>query len=199
MFFANIDGHPNIAGYSDPAGLPDAVWRFSPQDKLFTPVTSRADILVPDGIRVNKDFTKLYVTDTPIPVLAGTSSSGAAAAYSGSPAIFLFDLTPGGFPINKPLISLSRRGILDSLHIKDRGRIWTGESEGVVVRSPKGRVLGIFNSENLLIEGGFGEGDYDILLANFAFAGDTLLVLALQRIWTVKLAEVLVDPKRFEL
>lgn len=60
-------------------------------------------------------------------------------------------------------------------------------------------MLGIFNSESLLSEGGFGEGDYGIPLANFALAGNTLVILALQRIWTVKLTELLIDSARFEL
>lgn len=97
MFFTDINGRSLITGYSDPAGLPDAVWRFSPLDKLLTPVISRADILVPNGIRVNKDFTRLYVTDTPSPAAVGSNSSTVGgAAYSGSPAIFSFHLTPDG-------------------------------------------------------------------------------------------------------
>lgn len=199
MFFTDINSRSYVTGYKDPPGLPDAVWRFSPQDKLLLPVISRADILVPNGIRLNRDSTKLYVTDTPIAATVGSDSSTSGGAISGSPAIFSFDLTSDGFPVNKRLISLTRHGVSDGLHVDDQGRIWTGESEGVVVRNAEGRVLGLFNAEALLIEGGMGDGTYGIPITNFALAGDTLVILAVQRIWTVKLAETLIDPSRFEL
>jgi hypothetical protein len=40
---------------------------------------------------------------------------------------------------------------------------------------------------------------YGTSIANFALAGDVLVILALQRIWTVKLSEVLIDPERYDL
>lgn len=44
-----------------------------------------------------------------------------------------------------------------------------------------------------------GEGDFSIAAAQSALAGDLLVILALQRIWTIRLNEVLVDPVRYEL
>lgn len=80
---------------------------------------------------------------------------GGGLAQSGSPAIWRFDLSKDGYPSNKRLIGITRTGISDELHIDDVGRIWTGEGQGVTVRSPEGRVLGVFNTEALLAEAGW--------------------------------------------
>jgi gluconolactonase len=45
--------------------LPDAVWRYDPQEQSIVPVVSRADVLIPNGLTVSADMKKLYVTDTP--------------------------------------------------------------------------------------------------------------------------------------
>ena len=65
------------------------------------------------------------------------------------------------------------------------------------MRSPNGKVLGTFNAEYFLE--GDAQGDAEYKIANFALAGDTLVILALQRLWTIKLAEVLIDPSRYQL
>ncbi|KAF8847888.1 hypothetical protein BDZ45DRAFT_733303 [Acephala macrosclerotiorum] len=141
-----------------------AVWRFSPSQKLLTPIIPRVDILIPNGICVNKDFTKLY------------------------------DLDEEGWPSNKRLISFGRHEVLDGLHIDDAGRIWTGEYGGVVVGNLDWRVLGLLNSEALLRGGGM---KYE--LTNFALAGDVLVILAVERIWTIRLSNVLIDLGRYKL
>jgi gluconolactonase len=200
IFFTDPGLRAIVSSYTNPDPLPNAVWRFSPTEQLLTSVISRADILIPNGIRVNANFTKLYVTDsTPIPPSFNDTQAGGGYAQSGSPAIYSYDLSPEGYPYNKRMLGIARHGIPDGLHIDDAGRIWTGEGEGIVVRSAEGRVLGLFNAEALLIEGGKGSGQYGVSIANFALAGDVLVILALQRIWTVKLSEVLIDPERYDL
>lgn len=166
--------------------LVDAVWRFDPVGKSLVPVISRADILVPNGIAVNKEMSKLYVTDT-TPI----STADAAANNSGSNAIFEFDINEEGWPVNKRLFGISRTGIPDGIKVDDRGRVWTGEGEGIVVRNNMGKVIGLFNAETLLVPGG------QIPIANFALAGSTLVIEANERLWTVELAEVVVDGGRF--
>jgi gluconolactonase len=75
---------------------------------------------------------------------------------------------------------------------------WTGEYEGVVVKSPEGNVLGVFNTEDFLK--GHEEGMTSIKEANFALGGHSGLVLmSVYWLWTVKLSEVLVGPGRLEL
>ena len=41
--------------------LPNAVWRFTPSTGALVPVIARADIVGPNGVRVNANGTKLYV------------------------------------------------------------------------------------------------------------------------------------------
>jgi gluconolactonase len=168
--------------------LPDAVWRYDPQEQSIVPVISRADILVPNGITVNADMSKLYVTDTT--AIGGLLGAGGGASNSGSPAIYSFDLDEDLFPINKRMLGISRRGVPDGLHVDDGGNIYTGEYEGIVVRSPKGKVIGVINSEVTV-------GNQTFFVENFALAGDILVLLDGQRLWTLQLAEQIVSPDRY--
>jgi gluconolactonase len=45
-------------GSGIPSQLPDAVWRFDPQERTLVPVISQADLLIPKGIRANASQTK---------------------------------------------------------------------------------------------------------------------------------------------
>ncbi|MCJ1403807.1 hypothetical protein MMC11_007030 [Xylographa trunciseda] len=168
--------------------LPDAVWRYDPQTQSIVPVISRADVLVPNGITVSADQRKLFVTDTT--ATSGPLSQGAGAGNSGSPAIYSFDLDDDLFPINKRMLGIARRGVPDGLHVDDTGRVWTGEYEGIVVRNSKGKVIGVFNSETTL-------SDQSTRVENFALAGDTLVLLDGERVWTLKLAYEVVSPDRY--
>ncbi|THV54897.1 hypothetical protein BGAL_0018g00530 [Botrytis galanthina] len=201
LTWVNHHGTPYLFFTDDPlsslydggpsAVLPDAVWRFSPTTKSLVPVISRADILVPNGINVNAAMNTLYVTDT-TPIT--TTDSG--GYNSGSNAIYKFDLDTDLFPINKRLIGISRMGIPDGIHIDDQNRIWTAEGEGIVVRNNVGKVLGLFNAELFLDD---PAGEPGIEIANFALAGDVLVVEGSGKLWTVKLAEVVVSPDRYIL
>lgn len=170
--------------------LPDAVWRFDPQEKSLVPVISRADILIPNGIRVNANMTTMYVTDSSATDLVPTLAGGASGI--GSPAIYAYDLDDDLFLVNKRLIGITRTGVSDGIHIDDYGRIWTAEAEGVVVRSPTGKILGVFNSQAYSVSP-------STVVANFALAGDTLIILDVERLWSVQLAQTLVSPWRFQL
>jgi gluconolactonase len=175
--------------------VPDATWRYDPVENTLIPVIDRTDILVPNGIRVNKNSTKLYITDTPDPLIYGagivqTSSGQQIFTGSSSSAIYVFDLDNDGIPSNKRLFGIAERGIADGIHLDDAGRVWTGEADGIVVRSPTGKVLGMVNA--LAIEGA-GVVDSDKSpLQNFALAGDLLVVLAFSKIYTVKLSSQIV-------
>ncbi|ESZ97128.1 hypothetical protein SBOR_2486 [Sclerotinia borealis F-4128] len=160
-----------------PAVLPDAVWRFSPTTKSLVPVVSRADILVPNGINVNAAMDTLYITDT-TPIT--TTDSG--ANNPGSNAIYKFDLDENMFPINKRLVGISRTGIPDGIYVDDKNRIWTAESEGIVVRNDAGKVLGLFNAEVFLDD---PVGEPGIEIASFALAGDVLVVEGSGRLWSL--------------
>ncbi|KAI9642997.1 hypothetical protein NHQ30_008731 [Ciborinia camelliae] len=190
LFFTD-DPLSSLYDGGPPAVLSDAVWRFSPTTKSLVPVISRADILVPNGININAAMNILYITDT-TPIT--TADSG--GCNSGSNAIYKFDLDSNMFPINNRLVGLSRTGIPDGIHIDDKGRIWTAESEGIVVRNDVGKVLGLFNAEVFLDD---PAGEPGIEIANFALAGDMLVVEGSGKLWTIKLAEVVWNTDRFTL
>jgi len=183
MYFTDSNYGFTILGH--PESLPNSVWRYDPSDKSVVPVVNRADIQIPNGIRVDASQRKMYITDGPIVTSPGVSNG------TGTPAIYAYDIADDGFLMNKRLFGQTRAGISDGIKIDDKGRVWTGETEGVVVRSPRGKVLGVFNGGPLLVPG----TPYPI--AKFALAGDTLVVFALHNLWTLKLAESVVTPGRY--
>ncbi|KAH8701082.1 hypothetical protein BGW36DRAFT_460139 [Talaromyces proteolyticus] len=171
--------------------IPDATWRWDPQEKTLLPVIDRTDINVPNGIRVNKESTKLYVTDTPDPAFTGNgvkavSSSTELFLGSASTAIYVFDLNEDGIPHNKRLFGIAQRGIPDGMHVDDDGRVWTGEQDGIVVRGPSGKVLGMINA--LAIQGEQVLDSDAEPLQNFALAGDKIIVFAFTKIYQVRLS-----------
>lgn len=157
--------------------LPDAVYRFSPHTKSLQAVIAHSDILVPNGVRSDATGNYLFVTG-----LAGPyNSSGGTGDIFASSVIYRFTLDEDCFPVNKRLIG-TVRSYADGLHIDDYGRVWTGEWDSIVVRSPTGKVLGVFNAEALQD----GKG---IALANFAIAGDKLVILAVDRLYVLQLGQ----------
>lgn len=135
-----------------------------------------------------------YVTDS-------TATFGAAGPYSpGSgpsdtfwlgPYIYRYTLDEDMMPINRRTFGLVRQGIADGLHIDDAGNVWTGEYEGVVVRNPAGKVIGVFNSQYFQADKK-AEAPF---IANFALANDTLVFLSTSRLWTVKLGKTVVSSQ----
>jgi gluconolactonase len=171
-----------------PMGLANAVWRWDPQEKVLLPMISRTDIALPDGIRVSPDQKSLYVTDFAGP--RWTSILGVSAEI-GSPAIYKYDLDTEMRPVNRRLFGYPRMGGADGIHVDDKGRVWTAEGDGIVVRRVDGKVLGVFNSMY------FGASRPSLIpIANFALAGDVLVVLGVDRIFSVKLAEVVVSGRK---
>ena len=85
-------------------------------------------------------------------------------------------------PVNRRVFSYSRLGSPDGLHVDDKGRVWIGDGEGMTVHNAQGKVLGVFNAQ--FFEPGTRSG-----IANFALAGDEVVVLAGTHLWRVKLNE----------
>ena len=106
--------------------------------------------------------------------------------------MYAYDLDKHMMPVNRRVFGMVSRGIADGLHVDDDGNVWTAESDGVVVRNPAGKTIGVFNGPYYLSNKDNEAGD-PIPIANFALAGDTLVILAVDRIWTVKLAKMIVE------
>jgi gluconolactonase len=178
LFFTDVD-FASALNLTGPPALPNAVWRFDPQAESLQAVIPRSDISKPNGIAVSPDYTKLYITDTPLSGLQGMGPGNT----TGSAAVYVYDLDDTLTPVGKRLFSIARTGVPDGIKVDKRGRIWTGEGEGIVVRNDGGKVLGTFNARTLL-------EDKNSHLANFAFADDRLIVLAVNQIWSIQLAQV---------
>jgi gluconolactonase len=101
----------------------------------------------------------------------------------GTSGIFEFDIDSRGFPINKRLFGVARFGAPDGLHTDDYGRVWTGESDGIVVRNKNGQIIGIFNQLTLKDQKIAGA------IAQLSLAEDTLIIFAQTRLWRIQLAQ----------
>ena len=182
LFFTTLDlGANNEHGFNQ-AVLPNAVFRFTPATKSLQAVISRADVLAPNGIRSDPNGRYLYVTDTAPTALVGPGSNS-----SGSTAIYRFTLDADCNPTNKQLFAMPRSGIADGIHVDDYGRVWTAEYNGIVVRNARGKELGVFNAEQLV-------DPANSPIANFALAGDKLVVLSGDRIFVVQLGQNITTP-----
>ncbi|KAL8735806.1 MAG: hypothetical protein Q9166_000670 [cf. Caloplaca sp. 2 TL-2023] len=199
IFFTDPDYAQELNIRPQTASLPNAVWRFSMQDHSIQPVISRDDIRTPNGIKTNLATDKIYITDStqdfPFGPFRGAGTGGAGF---GSPAIWQYDLSSEGTtntprPVNKRLFAIARNGIPDGIQVDDLGNVWTAEGEGVVVRDSTGRVIGLVNAQAVL---GGGEEALGVI-ANFALAGDKVVVLAGERVFVVRLGKVVLGPGRF--
>ncbi|KAL2823030.1 hypothetical protein BJX63DRAFT_426851 [Aspergillus granulosus] len=114
---------------------------------------------------------------------------GGGSNSSGSGAIYRYDLDAFCSQVSKQMVAIVR-SYVDGIHIDDHGRIWTAEYDGVVVRNSRGKVLGVFNAEAFL--------DVEIaLIANFALAGNELIILAVDSIFIIELGQNVTTPGRF--
>jgi gluconolactonase len=161
--------------------LPQGLWRWDPQRKVLLPVISRTEFPVANGVRASKDQKTLFVTD-----FGGDQHAAVwgIPAQVGAPAIYKYDLDSDMFPVNKRIFGVSRMQAPDGIRVDDQGRVWTGEGEGIVVRNADGKVIGFFNAQF------FTDDPVNLAIVQFALAGDTLVVLGQNKLWTVKLAEM---------
>lgn len=191
MFFTSIDDAAGASAYPAQsvfhalpnATLPNAIWRWDPQLCTLLPVIARSQVQLPNGIRTNAASTKLYVTD----FAAQAFGAPAGAADWGNPATWVFDLDEKMFPTNGRLFAFARSAAADGIHLDDAGRVWTAEGDGIWVRDESGKVLGVINGAPLLASPKLPP------IANFALAGDTLVVLAQTQIWKLKLGQQVVS------
>jgi gluconolactonase len=159
-----------------------AVWRFDLQEKVLTPVISANEIFAPNGIRVSPDGRTLYVTNT-----ATTNFESQASNSTIQNSIMEYDLNDQGKPVNGRLFALVRTGIANGLHIDNQGRVWTCEDDGINVRTPGGRLLGVFNYYPF-------KPTSQPRIGNFALAGNRLVIGAVGYALVYELNETLVTP-----
>jgi len=171
--------------WAGPQQLPNALWRFTPATKTLQMAISPLDVQTPNGLAVDKDNTVLYVTDGPDPAVFGEPYT---ASSSSSPGIYAFDLggEDGCTPTNKRLLGIARQGFANGIKVDDQGRIWTAEYEGVVVRDANGKVLGLFNAVDILQNANITDV---ATIANFALAGDRLVWLGFNKIYSIQLGQ----------
>ena len=177
LFFSTLDLRSFGLVGAAPLMLQDGVYRYSPQTQSVQGVISRADIVAPNGVRSDASGRYLYVTGTVAPF----NSTGGTTNSFNSSVIYRYTLDEDCFPVNKRLLA-TVRSYADGLHVDDYGRIWTGEYDGITVRRPDGKVLGVFNAEAL-------EVGRLPPMANFAIAGDKLVILALDRVYVLQLGQ----------
>ncbi|KAK5121026.1 hypothetical protein LTR85_005810 [Meristemomyces frigidus] len=199
-FFFNDEGL-DADTFKGPSELPYFVWRYTTHNENLRPVIGPLEIPVPNGLAVDAANSLLYVTDGPDTSVFQRQVNHTTPSFAG---IYQYDLAgvDGCTPLNKRLIAFARQGFANGIKVDDKGRVWTAEYEGVVVRDGMtGKVLGLFNAVDIILNN--TENPVDVRdvapFANFALAGNELVILAFNRIFGVKLAERVVDPKRFVL
>ncbi|MCJ1227567.1 hypothetical protein MMC12_004223 [Toensbergia leucococca] len=178
LFFSTLDVSQFGVLGAAPKMLQDGVYRYSQLSQSVQGVISRADVVAPNGVRTDATGRYLYITGTAAPF----NSSGGEGNTFNSSVIYRYTLDEECLPVNKRLVA-TVRSYADGLHVDDYGRIWTGEWEGITVRSPIGKVLGVFNAEALEVGKGLPA------MANFAIAGDKLVILALNRLYVLQLGQ----------
>ncbi|KAF7189572.1 Gluconolactonase [Pseudocercospora fuligena] len=192
MYFTDFPFSSLAFGETAPSPqLPSGVWRWDPQGEVLQQVITRND-MTPNGVRVSPDQRTLYVTDSS-PTYFAADPSAAVGAGSESwlgPYIYRFDLDEDMYPVNRRPFGLVREYIADGMHVDDAGRVWTAEGEGIVIRKAKnGKVLGVVNRQYFLAD----KSEDAIPIANFALAGDKLVIGAVTRLYTVQLAKTIVS------
>lgn len=199
-FFFNEEG--TISGtFPGPSELPYFIWRYPPHDRNLRPVIGPLDIQVPNGVAVDPSNSILYVTDGPASAVFQRPPNHTFPSFAG---VYQFDLggPDGCTPQNKRLFSFARQGFANGIKVDDAGRVWTAEYEGILVRNGStGKVLGLFNAVDIILKNRQNPVDVrDVApIANFALAGNKLIILAFNRIFGVELAETVVSPTRYSM
>lgn len=164
--------------FAYPEGTPPqlsntGMYRWDLQHQILLPALSLTTQPGLNAIKIGPDLKTLYVGDT-------------FAPYSQTPAsqvIFKYDIDDDFMPVNRRVFAVPRY-FLDGFQVDDQGRVWSCEGDGIVVRNSHGVILGIINRLY------FGR---DLAFGTLGLAGNTVIVLAVDRLWTVTLTEQVVS------
>ncbi|KAF2396798.1 calcium-dependent phosphotriesterase [Trichodelitschia bisporula] len=184
LYFTDPDFATFFRIQGPPEG-PDATYRLDLDTGELIRVVSARQLDPPNGVCFSPDGRTAYVSQTPFAPRRNRVNGGVKA-------IFAFDVTENELRNMRPFGEKARKGVPDGLKCDDEGRVWAAEGEGIVVRNSGGEILGGFKADGLK-KGITRKTD----VANFALAGDELVVLALDQIVRVKLARVVMSPERF--
>ena len=72
----------------------------------------------------------------------------------------------------------------DGIRVDEKGRIWTAEGEGVVVRAADGRVLGVFNAHY------FTRDPVNVAIVQFELAENKVIILGQNKLWIITVGEI---------
>jgi len=181
LFFTVLPFAP--AQNASSSRAPQGLWRFDPREKSLQPAISRTEYPVANGIRFSRDQKTMYLTD-----FGGDERARVFGlpAQVGVPGVYAYDLDEHMMPVNRRIFGVARMQAPDGVRVDDQGRVWTGEGEGVVVRNARGRTVGIFNAQY------FTSDPVNFAIVQFALAENKLIVLGMDKLWVVELAEVVV-------
>lgn len=158
---------------------PQGLWRFDPQRKSLRPAISRTDYPVANGVRFSRDGKTMYITD-----FGGDERARVFGLPGrvGVPGVYTYELDDDMMPVNRRIFSVARTQAPDGIRVDDRGRVWTAEGEGVVVRAG-GKAIGLFNAQY------FTSDPVNFAIVQFELAGNQLVILAMDKLWVIELAE----------
>lgn len=132
------------------------------------------------------DQRTLYMTDSSPTYSVSSSATGSGVAtFWLSHYVCAYGLDEHTMPINRRVFGRMREYIAEGMHVDDKGRAWTADGEGMVIRSPAGKVVSAVNRQYLFAD---TEADANPM-ANFALADDKLIILPTTRLYVVQLAE----------
>lgn len=181
LFFTNL---PFAIGQNaSESRAPQGLWRFDPQRKSLQPAISRTDYPVANGVRFSRDQKTMYITD-----FGGDERARAFGfpARRGIPGVYTYDLDDHMMPVNRRVFSVARMQAPDGIRVDDKGRVWTAEGEGVVVRNAVGKAIGIFNAQH------FTSDPVNFAIVQFALAQNKLVILGMDKLWVIEVAEKIV-------
>lgn len=166
--------------WQGPQELPNAVWRWTPEEKSLRMIVSSLDVQTPNGLAADRNNTVLYISGGPDPAVFGHPCT---VKRSSSPGIHKFDLggADGCTPVNRRLVSIARQGFSNGVKVDDRNRIWAAEYEGIAVRSSEGRILGVINAVEVLRNANVTDV---ATIANFAIARDEVIWLGFDKFFS---------------
>ncbi|CBX90597.1 hypothetical protein LEMA_P056310.1 [Plenodomus lingam JN3] len=144
-----------LQDFRPPPGLRNQVYRLNVETGAVTVVAD--DFTLPNGITINPEGDRAYVTDTGIALgYYGRNLSSPASVYS-------FDVNEDGTWENRKTFAYTPAFVPDGVHTDSEGRVYTGCGDGVHVFNTSGKLIGKIYT--------------GMSAANFQFAGKGRMII----------------------